>query len=477
MAPPPDAGVDDGDTSAAPRPQTGFGFILAGGGGLADGARTSHEGRRAVLLTRQSGTEEFASIAETMGIEIIEEVYQSGSDDPRGYLGSGRLEMIGTDLHASRVLASHPWHGVDLVLVHHNLTPRQIVNVHDDLQMECWDRVRLMMELFTQHASSAEARTQVRIARLAADRSVLREIVRRETTGERLGFGAGGRHAWRAVLETVNREMGSLRRRQRKHATSMSERRRQRARSGALSVGLAGYTNAGKSSLFRALCGKDVLVQDRLFSTLETTVGRMLRGPRVLMVDTIGFLDDLPSELLDAFKATLAESLECDLLLLIADCSDSTPELKRRLNTSRRELFDRLDDDSSPQIIVVLTKSDLASKQQKKAASDLVESLALHTPYILSSVTGDGMDGLRDGILRSLYGKPLRLQLLPATGEGHAEIAEIRAACHQQGVVIEENEQEGDSTELLLWLDEATAARLFTRFPDQLVPVEQQGEQ
>jgi len=474
MASPSGVGEDGGDSSAARRSQTGMGFILAGGGGLVDGTRTSHEGRRAVLLTRQRDSKEFIGIAETMGIEIIEEVFQSGSDDPRGYFGKGRLEMVGSDLGASQVITSHPWHGVDLVLIHHNLTPRQIVTIHDDLRMECWDRVRLLMELFTQHASSAPARTQVRMARLSADRSVLREIVKRETTGERLGFGAGGRHAWQAVLETVNREMGGLRRRQRKYATNLSERRRQRTRSGALSVGLAGYTNAGKSSLFRALCGKDVLVQDRLFSTLETTVGRMLRGPRVLMVDTIGFLDDLPSELLDAFKATLAESLECDLLLLIADCSDSAGELKRRFNTSRRELSDRIDDDTLPQIIVVLTKSDLASDQQKTAAADLVESIPLDTPYIVSSVTGEGMDVLRDGIITSLYGDPIRLRILPATDENQVELAEIRAICHQQGVVVDE-QQVGENTELLLWLDAATAARLFSRFPKQVELVEQEG--
>ncbi len=82
---------------------------------------------------------------------------------------------------------------------------------------------------------------------------------------------------------------------------------------------MAGYTNAGKSSLFRVLSGKEVLVEDKLFSTLETTVGRMLASPRILLADTIGFIDRVPAELLDAFKATLSESLECDLLLLLAD--------------------------------------------------------------------------------------------------------------------------------------------------------------
>ena len=107
-----------------------------------------------------------------------------------------------------------------------------------------------------------------------------------------------------------------MRKRQLKHANAQAERRKQRTRSGAMTVGIAGYTNAGKSSLFLKLSGKEVLVEDKLFSTLETTVGRMAASPRVLLADTIGFIDQIPNATLDAFRATLAEALECDLLLL-----------------------------------------------------------------------------------------------------------------------------------------------------------------
>ena len=180
------------------------------------------------------------------------------------------------------VVKGHPWEGVDLVIVHTNATPRQLVGISDAVGAEIWDRVRLLLALFTSHASSVEARTQVRIAQLQSDRTVLRELANQQTTGERAGYGGGGVTALQSVLANINRELTNLRRRQKRHANAQREHRRQRARSGALTVGFVGYTNAGKSSLFKRLSGKEVLVEDQLFSTLETTVGRMEKSPRIL---------------------------------------------------------------------------------------------------------------------------------------------------------------------------------------------------
>lgn len=452
------------------------GTLLAGSGGLGDEAQASHEGRKAILLTRETDVAEFRALAETMGVEIVEVLHQAGQVDPRTFFGSGRLESAGTDLHASHALDRHPWHGVDLVLIHHNLSPRQLVNIHEALGVDCWDRVRLLLELFTQHAASVEARTQVRIARLSADRSVLRELVHQETTGERLGFGAGGRHAWRGVLETVNREMASLRRRQRRHAASRRERRRQRARSGALTVGLAGYTNAGKSSLFRAMCGKEVLVQDRLFSTLETTVGRMHKGPRVLLVDTIGFIGRLPSDLLDAFGATLAESLECDLLLLLVDASDTPEEIHRRLHTSRRELFERLDEDAFPLLQVVLTKADLADAEQLEAAREVVDGLALPEPIPVSSIEGTGIGALRERILSQLHGDPSEIEVLPPTEAAHDAVDAWLARCHDLGVVLDQRRTEGGGARFRLWAEAGALARLVDAAKGQVLRHGSAGE-
>ena len=215
--------------------------LLAGMGGVNNSQSQSvHFGRKAIILSRDKNTDELISLAQTMGIEIVDVVIQKGKANSKTYLGTGKLQEISEELRMSG--KGHPWHKVDLLLIHSNLKSSQLVNINDLTSIESWDRVRLLLELFTIHASSVEARIQVRIARLLADRSVLRELINREHTGERLGFGAGGQTGWSNVMTAVGHEIAKLRRKLKKMDSSLSERRRQRTKSGALTVGLAGYT-------------------------------------------------------------------------------------------------------------------------------------------------------------------------------------------------------------------------------------------
>ena len=189
--------------------------VLAGAGGVALGeARTNHQGRKALLLIRgNDDITEFVSLVQTMGITIVESIFQPGQQDAKGYFGKGRLQDISDELRLR--VDGHPWQEIDLVLIHTNATPRQLVAVSDATNVEVWDRVRLLLSLFTAHANSLEARTQVRIARLQSDRTVLRELANQTTTGERAGYGGGGVTALQAVIANVNRELTSLRKRQR----------------------------------------------------------------------------------------------------------------------------------------------------------------------------------------------------------------------------------------------------------------------
>lgn len=445
---------------------TGADFLLSGSAGvqLQEGQR-AHEGRRAILLTRKTDVGEFISLASTMGIEIIEVIHQPGSPDPRHVLGSGRLEAIRDELKAK--VEGHPWSGVDLVMVHHNASPRQLVNLNEILEFEVWDRVRLLLHLFTNHANSVEARTQVRLARLRADSSVLREIVHRETTGERMGWGAGGKHAWQGVLETVQREVVAVQKKQRKHARSQAERRRQRKKSGVSTIGLAGYTNAGKSTLFKALSGKDVLIEDRLFSTLETTVGRMLSSPRVLMADTIGFIDRIPAELLDAFRATLAESLECDLLLLVLDAGDSLSEIDRKLKTSRRDLLERMDGDDRPITGVVLSKIDLL-KEDISEIYHLVEENGLEVIAEVSAIAEQGLDDLCQSILDELIGPPLRFHLMYQTEKDSTPIERLLHDLHECGQMDSQIDNGEQGFEIEMRIPKVDLDRLISRHPNRI---------
>ena len=356
--------------------------LLAGAGGLVtDEAQSDHQGRKALLLVRNNeDCSEFVALAATMGISIVERIDQRGRIDAKWFMGQGKLQDVTEELRSAA--KGHPWNGVDLILLHTNATPRQLVGVNDAVGIEVWDRVRLLLALFTAHASSVEARTQVRIARLQSDRTVLREVVKQQTTGERAGYGGAGRTAAGSVLTNVNRELAALKKRQRKQVKSAAERRRQRKQQ-AMTVGLAGYTNAGKSSLFRRLSGKEVLVEDRLFSTLESTLGRLESSPRVLLADTIGFIDGLPNSTLEAFRATLAEAIECDLLLLLVDVGDDVDEMERKLRTSIRELTERaLDADETSimeRIQLVLTKCDTVERRRLKTSKRCFLSMASQT--------------------------------------------------------------------------------------------------
>jgi len=427
--------------------------VLAGTGGVALGdARTNHEDRRAILLHREGNPIELIALAETMGIEVVDVQFQKGKDDPRTFFGKGRLQDIADEI--SSAVEGHPWHGVDLVIIHSNASPRQLVNIHALVQVEVWDRVRLLLSLFISHAGSVEANTQVRIAQLQADRSVLRELVNRQTTGERAGFGAGGKQAIEGVLTTVSRELTQLRRKQEKHAQARKERRKQRVRGGARTVGLAGYTNAGKSALFHALSGKEVLVEDKLFSTLETTVGRMQMSPRVLLADTIGFIDELPSDLLDAFHATLDESLQCDLLLLLVDSSDEITEMKRKLSTSRREVLDRINEDNL-RMKVVLTKSDAGGDME--AAQEVVKMMGMPEAMVVSSHSRIGLEELRESILYSLYGSKTTLIISESESEGRNAEAYV-SQIYDLGIVTGK-----EGYELTLWCGQAELQRLIAK--------------
>ena len=442
--------------------------VLAGAGGVALGeARTNHEGRKALLLVRgEDDTTEFRGLVSTMGIEIIEVLKQPGPIDPRGYFGKGRLQDLGDELKTRS--QNHPWFGVDLVLIHTNTTPRQIVTVSDMVQIEVWDRVRLLLSLFTSHASSLEARTQVRIARLLSDRTVLRELANQTTSGERAGFGGGGVTALQAILANLNRELASLRKRQRKHANAQAERRKQRTRSGAMTVGIAGYTNAGKSSLFLKLSGKDVLVEDKLFSTLETTVGRMAASPRVLLADTIGFIDQIPNSTLDAFRATLAEALECDLLILLVDSSDEVLEIKRKLSTSRNEIFSRyltneedISNDilSEKAILVVLSKIEMVGHLELQDRVDLIQEFGFNAPIAISALEDIGLDELQEEILLRLFGPQIELTLHPSVDQRAIEgyVSDV----YDCGLVTSKVNNSDGSISIRVWIQSQSLSKLI----------------
>ena len=401
-------------------------------------------------------------------MDIVECIFQSGKENPRTFFGSGRLNAIAAELDVRN--SAHPWYGVDLILVQTNATSTQLVELNKTLQIECWDRVRLLLNLFTNQANSVEARLQVKLAMLQADRSIMRELANLQNKGERLGWGAGGRHALENNMKIVEREITTLERKKRRRDISENERRKRRTKTGVKTIGLIGYTNAGKSSLFQSMAGKPVLIENQLFSTLETTIGRMQKSPRILMVDTIGFVDNLPTVLLDAFNSTIKESIICDLILLIIDGNDEKNEFIRKLETTLRELEAQKDHFDFNKLQTVITKCDLVTEQKLNELCDLVKRYDLSIPIKTSSVEKSGVLKLRNTILSRLYGKPISVDILPPIENYHDSQSAIIANLYNLGHIIKETKIDTlDVIRITLWVDNTVLNRYLSKKNNQVI--------
>jgi GTP-binding protein HflX len=300
-------------------------------------------------------------------------------------------EQIESDASANTDLEDEEAKPVEVVVFDHDLTPTQLRNLEGATGAQVLDRSTVILHIFQRHAHSREARTQVEIASLKYLAPRLRATGGgrdRQQGGIGVRGGAGesalelDRRRVRDRIAELERELVNLER----EATGRRERR------GARTVALVGYTNAGKSTLMRALTGADVLVDDRLFATLDTTV----RGlhpptqPRVLVSDTVGFVDRLPHDLVASFRSTLAEASSADLLLHVVDVAD--PLYPERLDVTRRVLRD-LGVDEQPELLV-LNKADRLDGEQR-------EALAARHPDSISVSALDPRDtaALRDRII------------------------------------------------------------------------------
>ncbi len=298
------------------------------------------EGERALLVSvtvgrRDEDTEaaqdELRELARSAGVSVVDVVAQHRPRvDPKYALGEGKLQEV--------VIRAFQ-QGVDLVIFDQNLTPTQARNLGERMELRVIDRTQLILDIFAQRASTRDGKLQVELAQL---KYRLPRLAQQDLGLSRLGAGIGGRGPGETKLEVdrrrvrdriarLERELLGLRR-------EREGRRRARSRRGLPVLSIVGYTNAGKSTLLRALTATEVHVEDRMFATLDPT-SRRLRFPRdrnVIVTDTVGFIRDLPPDLMAAFRATLEELEEADLFLHVVDAS--APDLERRMAAVRRVL-------------------------------------------------------------------------------------------------------------------------------------------
>lgn len=270
---------------------------------------------------------ELRQLAKTLGFEVVDTLTQKRTSfDAAAYFGEGKREELRALVEAK----------ADLVLVDHEISPSQAHNLEKALGCEVMDRTMVILEIFHRHARSRAARAQVEIARLGYMAPRMREAAKLAGPKGRERSGVGGRAGSESQAELDRRKVRDRIAELQKELDAMHlERRTQRARrkerQGLARVALVGYTNAGKSTLMRALTGSQALVADKLFATLDTTV-RALHPegvPRVLVSDTVGFIKNLPHGLVASFKSTLDEALEASLVVHVVDASD--PGFERQL--------------------------------------------------------------------------------------------------------------------------------------------------
>jgi GTP-binding protein HflX len=343
---------------------------------------------------------------------VAELVQHRERPDPRTYVGKGKLEELKDAFKRS---------GAESLIVDDELSPVQQRTLEDALQVRVVDRTQLILDIFAQHAVSAEGKLQVELAQLEYNLPRMRGLWQHL---ERLGGGVGTRGPGESQLETdrrlARRRVTLLRDRLRRLAKQRDTRRKARRRSETPTIALAGYTNVGKSTLLNALTGADASVDNRLFETLDpTTRGFEVEGRRYLVTDTVGFIRRLPHQLVEGFAATLEETLVADLVLHVADASASDEELDEMLHAVDSVLGE-IGAGELP-LELVLNKVDaIDSLRRRRLSNRFPEALQV------SARTGEGLDELRERVAERFGERFEQVRLLIPYDEG-ARLAELYA--------------------------------------------------
>ncbi len=356
----------------------------------------------------ESSLTELFELVESAGAEPVASISQKlDRPDTATCVGSGKLIEIKEYCEAEEI---------DLIIFDCELTPTQIRNIEAETDVRVVDRTTLILDIFSQRARSKEGKLQVELAQLKYS---LPRLTGKGIALSRLGGGIGTRGPGETKLETdkrhIRRRMETVKAQLRDVENHRAELRRRREKNSVITVAIVGYTNAGKSTLMNYLTEAGVLAEDKLFATLDPT-SRSLKlpdGVTVMLIDTVGFVRRLPHHLVEAFKSTLEEAAQADIILNVCDISSEEAQL--HLNVTR-DLLKELGCGDTP-IINVLNKCDLLTER--------IEEIDLGTSVRISAVTGEGIDKLLRAIEENL---PVRVKkvkiLVPFSDAGL--IAEIR---------------------------------------------------
>ncbi|HJZ00502.1 MAG TPA: GTPase HflX [Streptosporangiaceae bacterium] len=376
------------------------------------------------LASAENSLRELSRLAETAGSEVLDALIQRrGRIDAATYIGSGKARELADIVAAA---------GADTVICDGELTPSQLRRLEGVVHAKVIDRTALILDIFAQHARSREGKAQVELAQLQYMLPRLRgwgESLSRQAGGRVAGGGGiGTRGPGETKLETDRRRLRARIARLKKDIAGMSTGRKvqrgRRTRRDVPSVVIAGYTNAGKSSLLNALTGAGVLVEDALFATLDPAVRRALTpsGRAFTLTDTVGFVRHLPHQLVDAFRSTLEETAEADLIVHVVDGSDPEPEAQI---AAVRGVLAEIGAADVPELVVV-NKIDAADPV-------VLQALRAREPgsISVSAKTGAGLAALRDVIEAALPRLETQVRVVVPYGRG-----DLVARAHADGEVL-----------------------------------------
>jgi len=403
-----------------------------------------------------------AASAGTVGVGLV--LASRPRPDPKYFVGSGKAEEI-------RLSAEE--HGADVVLVDQTLTPSQERNLEKLTNRRVLDRNGLILDIFAQRARSFEGKLQVELAQLS---HLASRLVRGWTHLERQKGGIGLRGPGETQLETdrrlIAKRIRTLKSRLEKLARQRDTSRHVRREVPVPAVALVGYTNAGKSTLFNALTGSATFVADQLFATLDPTVRQVKLGGirEVVLADTVGFVRELPHELVAAFRSTLQEAREADLLLHVVDASDPLRD-ERILQV--REVLKGIGAGDLRELLV-FNKLDLVGSQDGAADPRIVVGEdGIAAQAWVSAVTGSGLDELRTAMARAVRPNQVRRTLhlgLPA--------AAVRSDLYRRNAVRAERQCDDGSWEMDVELDSTEIAKLLggpaVKLVDNAMPAREQ---
>ena len=382
---------------------------------------------------------ELKALAETAGSEVLEGLIQRrDKPDPATYIGSGKVIELKQVVQAT---------GADTVVCDGELSPSQLRQLEDKLKVKVVDRTALILDIFAQHAKSKEGKAQVELAQIAYLLPRLRgwgDSLSRQVGGRAAGgAGIGGRGPGETKIETDRRrirdKMAKLRREIAEMKVSRDTKRQERRRFNIPSVAIAGYTNAGKSSLLNKLTNAGVLVENALFATLDPTVRKSetADGRVYTLSDTVGFVRHLPHQLIDAFKSTLEEVSGSDLIVHVVDGSHPDPFEQIR---AVRLVIDEIGGKDIPEIIAI-NKVDIADPE-------VIMEILRKEPksYAFSVRTGFGIEGLLHAIESSLPRPSVEINVVIPYGRG-----DLVHAIHESGEIFSEQYlEEGTSIHALV---------------------------